>query len=234
VSDAPREMHEWDAAYVLGGLTSRERATYERHLESCAACTASVAELAGVPGLLASVPIDEAVELLDEAPHETAPRQVAVGRPLLGRHWASIRRPRRVLVALGTAAVVVVGAGGYAIGAAGDPAAPAPSAALSASSAKAMTPTQGSAISAELAVSAKSWGTRFDWTFRDDRGTASSRVYDLVAIANDGTRTVVATWSAVDGTAGGLVAASSLPTESLVAVEIVVAARSTVVATVDV
>ena len=97
-----------------------------------------------------------------------------------------------------------------------------------------MTPTQGSAISAELAVSAKSWGTRFDWTFRDDRGTASSRVYDLVAIANDGTRTVVATWSAVDGTAGGLVAASSLPTESLVAVEIVVAARSTVVATVDV
>ena len=100
---------DWDAAYVLGGLTSRERATYERHLESCAACTASVAELAGVPGLLASVPIDEAVELLDEAPHETAPRQVAVRRPLLGRHWASIRRPRRVLVALGTAAVVVVG-----------------------------------------------------------------------------------------------------------------------------
>src|SRR4051794_40547905 len=46
---------EWDAAYVLGALAPAERLEFEGHLALCTRCRASVAEIAGLPGLLAQV-----------------------------------------------------------------------------------------------------------------------------------------------------------------------------------
>jgi hypothetical protein len=43
---------EWDAAYVLGALSTTERLEFEDHLDSCDKCRAAVAELSGLPGLL--------------------------------------------------------------------------------------------------------------------------------------------------------------------------------------
>ena len=42
----------WDAAYVLGSLSSTERHEYEAHLSSCPSCREAVAELTGMPALL--------------------------------------------------------------------------------------------------------------------------------------------------------------------------------------
>jgi hypothetical protein len=42
-----------DGAYVLGALSSSERAGYERHMSSCPSCREAVGELAVLPGLLA-------------------------------------------------------------------------------------------------------------------------------------------------------------------------------------
>jgi Putative zinc-finger len=47
---------DWDASYLIGALSADERREYERHLTECAACRGQVAELAGLPGLLAAVP----------------------------------------------------------------------------------------------------------------------------------------------------------------------------------
>ena len=65
----------WDAAYVLGALSPAERREYEEHLAGCPACQAAVSELAGMPGLLAQVPPEDAAllaaapaEVLDEGP----------------------------------------------------------------------------------------------------------------------------------------------------------------------
>ena len=69
--DARREhdaVHEWDAAYVLGGLSADERAQFERHLCGCDTCTASVADLAGLPAVLRLLPVDQAVAIAEEAP----------------------------------------------------------------------------------------------------------------------------------------------------------------------
>lgn len=44
-----------DGAYVLGALSPAERTTYEAHLAGCEQCTAAVARLAPVPGLLGRV-----------------------------------------------------------------------------------------------------------------------------------------------------------------------------------
>ncbi len=41
-----------DGAYVLGALSPADRAAYEAHLPTCAACRKAVASFAGLPGLL--------------------------------------------------------------------------------------------------------------------------------------------------------------------------------------
>ncbi|UFS59014.1 anti-sigma factor family protein [Subtercola endophyticus] len=51
---------DWDAAYVLGSLSPAERLEYEEHLARCPECAALLAELAGMPSLLASLSADEA------------------------------------------------------------------------------------------------------------------------------------------------------------------------------
>lgn len=42
----------WDAAYVLGALSSTERREFEAHLQTCDRCRSAVAELSGMPALL--------------------------------------------------------------------------------------------------------------------------------------------------------------------------------------
>ena len=85
--DARREhdaVHEWDAAYVLGGLSADERAQFERHLCGCDTCTASVADLAGLPAVLRLLPADQAVAIAEEAP-VASPAAVASSAAAAGR-----------------------------------------------------------------------------------------------------------------------------------------------------
>lgn len=46
---------EWDAAYVLGALSPADRREYELHLSECDSCSAAVADLVALPGLLATL-----------------------------------------------------------------------------------------------------------------------------------------------------------------------------------
>ena len=57
------EYRRWDAAYVLGSLVSSERREFEEHLSGCAGCRAAVADLAGLPSLLAALSPEEAQSL---------------------------------------------------------------------------------------------------------------------------------------------------------------------------
>ena len=133
---------DWDAAYVLGALSGPERVEYEAHLAGCPRCQAAVAELAGVPGLLAQVPPGEALAL-DEAGSGALPEPPPSLMPVLPRDAEQGRRPTQVAaprtgplsapgslrplpvtaraprwVALGLAAAVVLGAlAGYAVSA---------------------------------------------------------------------------------------------------------------------
>jgi len=47
-----------DGAYVLGALSPSERASFERHMASCAACREAVASIAVLPGLLGRLSSD--------------------------------------------------------------------------------------------------------------------------------------------------------------------------------
>jgi hypothetical protein len=75
-----------DAAYVLGGLSAADRSAYEDHLARCPRCRESVAELGGLPSLLARV---EPAQLEVEPPPDTLlPRLLAeAGRQRVRRSW---------------------------------------------------------------------------------------------------------------------------------------------------
>lgn len=109
---------EWDAAYVLGALSPAERLEFEGHLSGCGRCRAAVAEIAGVPGLLAQVgPADaarltEAPDLQDEMPDTVLPEVLA-----------TVRRERTQLTRalLGIAAGIALLLSGFALGQVVDP-----------------------------------------------------------------------------------------------------------------
>jgi hypothetical protein len=220
---------EWDAAYVLGSLSTADRAEFERHLATCPTCSAAVTELAGLPGLLSKLGTEEAVALtglprdghLRGARHESGEVQ---------RLAASVSRQRRrsrvtyAAIAGGLVAASVVA--GFAIGSAALP----PTAPVASSTPVqqfAMTPLEANTMTASLAVTPKAWGTEFAWSCDYGSGDWATGVftstpwrYELVAIDAAGTETVVATWTATGTDAAGLSAASSLPADSIRSVEI--------------
>lgn len=82
---------EWDAAYVLGALSPAERLEFEGHLAGCDRCRAAVAEIAGVPGLLAQVGPEDVARLMevpdpsDGLPDHVLPEVLATVRQERGR-----------------------------------------------------------------------------------------------------------------------------------------------------
>jgi hypothetical protein len=58
----------WDAAYVLGSLSRDDRREYEAHLATCERCRAAVAEISGIPALLAMMDLEDVRALDEEAP----------------------------------------------------------------------------------------------------------------------------------------------------------------------
>lgn len=73
------EYAMWDAAYVLGALSSVERLAYEAHLNTCPSCRKAVGELGGMPALLAQLDRDVVASIDEGGPgaagHRTPQRR---------------------------------------------------------------------------------------------------------------------------------------------------------------
>lgn len=116
---------DWDAAYVLGALPVAERREYETHLAGCAACRAAVAELAGMPGLLAQLPPGEVLAMDFDGGADLQPPTSLM--PVLPA--APVESPRRrwlVPLAAAAAALLIGAVGGYAASSAGRDGSPDP------------------------------------------------------------------------------------------------------------
>ncbi|GAA3633785.1 anti-sigma factor family protein [Microlunatus ginsengisoli] len=113
----PDRYLQWDAAYVLGALSSAERREYEHHLAGCSGCQRSVSELAGLPGLLAQVSPEDAALLTGAAEPSDAEPMPELLTDLTSR--VRDRRRRRIAVAIGSVAaalVLLIGGVGVLIG----------------------------------------------------------------------------------------------------------------------
>lgn len=194
-----------DAAYVLGALSPAERLEFERHLPTCAACRRSVAQLAGMPGLLARVPVEQVEQPL---PEEPMPPTVL---PALVSAVRREQRRRTVLISLGAAAAVAVVAFGVnALQQSGDDsrsreAVPASTSATPAQM-RAMDVVINWGVTAEVSLAPAEGGTAVDFTctYADrPEGGGHPYHYVLVAYTRDGNRHQLMDWSAKPGKTWG-------------------------------
>ncbi|WP_394769724.1 anti-sigma factor family protein [Lacisediminihabitans sp.] len=213
---------EWDAAYVLGALSPVERLEFERHLSTCDACAAGVAELAGLPGLLAKVP---AADLETVAPVEDS-----VPPTLLPRLVRSATRRRRRSRGLVAGAIVATAAAAAAVALA-IPLAfapPAPTPTLAASGARvSLSQVVPTSLSASALLVGESWGTRIDMrcsyaapASATAPGYGVARQYEMFVTDASGNVSQVATWSAAPGSTVEPSGTTSLRPSEIAAVDV--------------
>ncbi len=209
----------YDAAYVLGALSPAERREFEDHLRGCAACATSVGDVAGLPGLMSQVTVEELTAEV-EAPPETL-------LPALARAVRRERARRRLAVgAAAAAAACLIAVGAVALSGPDSPARLpiTPSASTSSGSATlAMSAVVPSPVTASARLVDMAWGTRIDLTCSySAKGSypTDGRAYALVVIDRSGAEQQVATWSALPNRELTVLGASSLDRRDIAAVEI--------------
>ena len=202
---------EWDAGYVLGALSADERLEFERHLEKCERCRASLAELAGIPGILAKLPVAEAIAVAsvpEKQERELAFPELGIVQRLAG---LEVRRSkmRTMTLAIAAAAVVVVLLGGLWASNVFAPSA----------QSHEMLALGQNVVTAQLSVMPEEYGSRIVWSCQYSAAWGDKCSYDLVVIDTAGAATTVASWSSA-GDASGLTATTAIPASSIRSVEI--------------
>lgn len=186
MTDAYRD---WDAAYLLGSLSPAERREYEAHLEECPDCSASVAELAGLPGLLSRVPAGDVEAEVEQAP---------VPPTIMPRLVVAVRRRRRVRrIVTGFAAAAAAAAVAVALVLPGIvPADRGRVAEITLSKVVA------SPLHADIRLVEHEWGTSIDMSCRYAAGAndyGGEHAYGMYVTDASGNATQLATWTAKPG-----------------------------------
>jgi hypothetical protein len=186
VSDPYRE---WDSAYLLGALSAKDRRAYEEHLRTCADCSAEVASLAGIPGVLAALPAERALATITAEPPNLLPGLV--------RNVQRDRRKQRIRLG---ALIAGVGVAAAAVGAVvaipltndepqGDYVV--------------LAQTVSSKLSADARLVPERWGTTIEISCRyDELATPSERArgYELYVTDASGKASLIASWTSSPGT----------------------------------
>ncbi|MGG5259198.1 anti-sigma factor family protein [Phycicoccus avicenniae] len=206
-----------DAAYVLGALGPVERRAFEEHLAGCADCTRRVRDIAGLPGLLAT--LDASAFTGPDAPPPVPDTLL----PALLRRVH--RRRRRVRLLLGGAVAAAVA---LAVALAWSIVSPSPAPAPLAA---APTPTSSMAqvdqdgLTATVGLEQVAWGTklRIACAYRPGAwgSTDVAPSYALVVRTRDGASQQVSTWRAVPGKQTRLEAGTSATPAQIEAVDVV-------------
>ncbi len=246
-SDAVGSTHDharfadWDAAYLLGALSSSERAEFEQHRKRCGECEAAVMELAGLPGMLSRVESAAAHEFLAQATAEPADDRLlsparaldavpdlppdlvervsaaARERPV---HWdgppAERRWRRRLLTGL-VAAVVVIGVG-LSVPWLRPTAPTPPTAAVQLASPAAPQ------LTAQVQLYSEPWGTRIDMTCsyadEDSDGDSHSWMYGLYVVDRQGNAQRVSSWTTAAGSTVHTTSATAVPAVDIADVQL--------------
>ena len=210
------ELAHDDAAYVLGALPPAERLAFERHLATCPECAASVRQIAGLPGLLGRLSLDEVESTPppEPLPETLLPRLVdGVRRQQRRRRWAVGLAAAAAVVAVAAASATVV-----AVASEDEP----PPTAVS----HTMTPLDQDRVDASVALTSVAWGTRLDLTCSYDEPSGGyhhddpAPTYSLVVRTTAGAVEQVATWKALPGRTMHLTGATALDTDDIASVEV--------------
>jgi anti-sigma-K factor RskA len=192
----------WDAAYVLGSLSSAERREYEAHLETCDRCRSAVAELSGVPALLAKLDLETVRSLDDEDREDTPPLRREVLDSVLDKvRWR--RRRSRLLTSAAVAVAAALLAVGLVIGIRPEIVGLQTNTPDNTAQGLEMVHVSPTPINASITMTEYGWGTRIDMacSYGDwgQSGNTPAQSLGMVVVGRDGSRTQVATWLGLSG-----------------------------------
>lgn len=214
-----------DAAYVLGALDGAGRSAFEAHLPGCAACTARVAALQRVVGVLSSVGDDvlQALGPLPAAEPSIAVGEIppadAVSRPDhvadLARHVERRRRRSRWVVG-GFGAVAAAAVAALIVVLAVPAASPS-------TDARQMTATGAAAISATAAITAAPWGSEItiNCSYTGGPRYAPGDVYTLEVVDRAGQSRQLGSWTLAQSSQARFTSGTALPPDQIGEVKVV-------------
>ncbi len=212
----PDPFAEYDAAYVFGALSPDERTAYERHLQHCDDCSAAVAAMAGIPGLLARVPLERLTDA-DETPVPDTVLPRLVAQVSHERQRSRFRTGAVVLLAAACVIALLIGvlAQRHPVrSVAGDTTStgttstgttstsPAATKAVS-GPVLAMSTVRKVGVSASIQIQDVLWGTKVAMRCTEAPTAPGARpysgVYYLLAVGTDGSRHALSSWHALPG-----------------------------------
>jgi anti-sigma factor RsiW len=189
-------------AYVLGALDPAERSLVQAHLDGCPACRDELAELAGLPGLMAHLTRDEveagapqpSAALLDGLLAAVATESARERSRATHRRWLAAAAAVAVLAGGGTAAAITMRQD-------------APRGLVAVSGADPRTH-----VAADVRLQPKAWGTEIALRLS---GVPAEERCTLVAVARDGRREDAGWWRATYSGTERVTGAVSLPVADL-------------------
>jgi hypothetical protein len=229
------DSHEyamWDAAYVLGSLSSAERREFEEHMRTCKECRQAVAEISGMPALMSRLDSDDVLAIDERGQPENAlpPMRPELLTSLLKKVTWRRRRSRVVAWSTAAAAAAVLVMGLF-IALQSNSVIPTPVPPAQASAAAMpmirVTPTS---MSATVALDPHEWGTQIamNCTYGVWPETADGKDNNeggdklaMVVVGRDGSETQLATWVALTGVTAQPGGSTSMPIEQIAAVQVV-------------
>ena len=212
----------WDAAYVLGSLSSTDRLDFETHMIDCPPCRQAVAELSGIPALLSQLTRND-VAAINESDNAFVVQEMPA--KLLPSLLATVRwRRRRIRVMTWTAAAVAAAVLtiGVFVGVAGYPAtSPSPQ---TTAAAQPMAQVGTTLLASTVSLSSQEGGTHIALKFVCNAPVdAHHDTVALVVVGRDGSQSRLATWVAVPGHSAMPTASISTPVDQIAAVQVVLA-----------
>jgi len=175
--------------YVLGAIDPSERSIVDEHLSHCRRCRDELASMAGLPALLGRV-TEEQIAEVSEPPEELLSSVLAAAA---GRKNAA-KRIQRVWFMLAAAAVVILIGGGTLLGSTLRGSSVSPPAPIAGGQVVAATDA-ATHVKGQADLWAQNWGTSVNlWL----SGVRPGDKCQLIAVAKDGHRDVMASWQVVD------------------------------------
>jgi anti-sigma factor RsiW len=212
----------WDAAYVLGSLSSTDRREFGAHMADCPSCREAVAQLSGMPALLSRLDRNE-VAAINESDHTSGVQEMS--SELLPSLLATVRwrrRRTRLVTWTAAAAAAVVLSISVLVGVAGpSPTSPPPQAIASALP---MAQVGTTLLASTVSLSRQQWGTHIALKFVCMAPVdAHHDTVALVVVGRDGSQSRLATWVAIPGHTATPTGSISTPVDQIAAVQVVLA-----------
>jgi anti-sigma factor RsiW len=216
------EYATWDAAYVLGALSSVERREFEAHLADCRSCRNAVGELNGMPALLSKLDRDQVASLdrTDFRAAQPSPSNDLLPSLLAKLSWR--RRQRRIVSwTAGTVAATVLAIGVF-VGLAGQSSTSVPVPPQASVSVQPMAQVGTDKLASTVSLSSQRWGTSIAMNCVCLAPlNAHHDALAMVVVGRDGSHTRLATWVATPGHTASPAGSSSTRVDQIASVQVV-------------